>query len=135
VLDENSPRSLVFVAQGIGFASVKGLIEHAIALDSAEQIYLLWIASDENPPYLHNLCRAWNDALDNFHYRPLPASAAPALGEHLRQLLEPADPAACDYYISASAELRQQCEQLVASLGVPDSQYLFEAVGMKGVAP
>jgi CDP-4-dehydro-6-deoxyglucose reductase len=33
VLNENSPRSLVFIAQGIGFASIKGLIEHAMALE------------------------------------------------------------------------------------------------------
>jgi CDP-4-dehydro-6-deoxyglucose reductase len=135
VLNENSPRSLVFVAEGIGFASVKGLIEHAMALDAAEEIYLLWIASDEQPPYLHNLCRAWNDALDNFHYRSLPASAAPALDDHLRQLLHSGDPATFDYYISTGVTLRPQCEQLVANLGVPESQYLFDDMQIKGVAP
>ena len=135
VLNENSPRSLVFVAEGIGFASVKGLIEHAMALDAAEEIYLLWIASDEQPPYLHNLCRAWNDALDNFHYRSLPASAAPALDDHLRQLLHSGNPATFDYYISTGVTLRPQCEQLVTNLGVPESQYLFDDMQIKGVAP
>jgi len=135
VLDENSPRSLVFIAEGIGFAAIKGLIEHAMALDSADQLHLLWIAADDQPPYLHNLCRAWNDALDNFHYCPLPASAAPALGEHLRQLLQSANPADYDYYICASESVRAHCEQFAADQAVPTSQYLFEPMQMTGGAP
>jgi len=135
VLDEDSPRSLVFIAQDTGFAAIKGLIEHAMALDSAEQLYLLWIAADDQPPYLHNLCRAWNDALDNFHYCALPASAAPALGDHLRQMLQSANPADYDYYICASESLRAQCEQFAAEQSVPAAQYLFEAMQMKGGAP
>jgi CDP-4-dehydro-6-deoxyglucose reductase len=135
VLDENSPRSLVFIAEGIGFAAIKGLIEHAMALDSAEQLHLLWIAADEQPPYLHNLCRAWNDALDNFHYCPLPASAAPTLGDQLRQMLQPANPADYDYYICASEAVRAQCEQFAADHSVPASQYLFEPMQMTRGAP
>ena len=70
-LDENSPNSLVFIAQKNGFAPVKGLIEHAMALDSAENIYLYWVSDIEPKHYLNNLCRSWNDALDNFHYFPI----------------------------------------------------------------
>jgi len=135
VLNENSPRALVFVAEGIGFASVKGLIEHAMALDAAEEIFLFWIASAGQPPYLHNLCRAWNDALDNFTYCPLPATAAEALGEHLRAGLQSRDPGSFDYYLSVSAALRPQCEQFAASVDVPAAQIRFEAVPMKGGRP
>ena len=45
-----------------------------MALDVAEKIYLFWIADSEATNYLNNLCRAWNDALDNFEYVPLKAS-------------------------------------------------------------
>lgn len=70
VLNDVSPRSLIFIAHGNGFAPIKSLIEHAMALDAAENMHLYWIAQ-ENGHYLHNLCRAWADALDNFHYTPL----------------------------------------------------------------
>jgi len=73
-LDEDSPRSLVFIACDTGFAPVKSLIEHAMALDTAEQIHLYWITTAGNGHYLGNLCRSWSDALDNFHYTPLTAS-------------------------------------------------------------
>lgn len=73
-LDDDSPRSLVFIAVNTGFAPVKSLIEHALALDIAEQIHLYWITTAGNRHYLGNLCRSWDDALDNFHYRALTAT-------------------------------------------------------------
>jgi CDP-4-dehydro-6-deoxyglucose reductase len=73
-LDDDSPRSLVFIAVNTGFGPVKSLIEHAMALDIAEQLRLYWITTPGNRHYLGNLCRSWDDALDNFHYRPLAAT-------------------------------------------------------------
>ena len=70
-LDEDSPRSLVFIAVNAGFGPVKSLIEHAMALDIAEQLRLYWITTPGNHHYLGNLCRSWEDALDNFHYQAL----------------------------------------------------------------
>ena len=126
VLNENSPRALVFIAEGIGFASIKGLIEHAMALDSAERIYLFWITDDEQPPYLHNLCRAWNDALDNFDYCPLSPTAVDDLGERIRTQLEPASPGNFDYYVCSGAAIHAQCEQFANAIDLPGEQYLYE---------
>jgi len=128
VLNENSPRALVFIAEGIGFASVKGLIEHAMALDSAEQISLFWIADVDQPPYLNNLCRAWNDALDNFSYCPLPATARQNLGDHLDAQLPTQDPAGFDFYICANESLRAQCEEYALRHEIPASQFMFETI-------
>jgi predicted ferric reductase len=128
VLNENSPRALVFIAEGIGFASIKGLIEHAMALDTAEQIYLFWIATDEEPPYLHNLCRAWNDALDNFEYRPLPVGTVQNLGDHLTEQLKPRNSTDFDYYLCANEPLRAQFEQFAEHQGIPSRQFLVEAI-------
>jgi CDP-4-dehydro-6-deoxyglucose reductase len=69
VLDEDSPRPVIFLAFGSGFAPVKSLIQHAMSLDLAESIELHWLA-DEAGHYQDNLCRAWGDALDNFNYAP-----------------------------------------------------------------
>jgi CDP-4-dehydro-6-deoxyglucose reductase len=128
VLNENSPRALVFIAEGIGFASVKGLIEHAMALDSAEQIHLFWISDGDEPPYLNNLCRAWNDALDNFSYYPLPATARQNLGDHLDDKFPAQDPAGLDFYICANESLRAQCEEYAQRHAIPASQFMFETI-------
>ena len=133
ILNENSPRALVFIAEGIGFASIKGLIEHAMALDTAERIYLFWSAADEDGAYLNNLCRAWNDALDNFEYRPLTGAAAKQdLGDQLAQELEPHDPAVFDYYLCVSESMRQQFEQFAGREGIPAHQFLFEPILLEG---
>jgi CDP-4-dehydro-6-deoxyglucose reductase len=128
VLNENSPHALVFIAEGIGFASIKGLIEHAMALDTAEQIYLFWVASDDDPPYLHNLCRAWNDALDNFKYVPLSAREGECLDDHIESRLKAANPVTFDYYLCAGEQMRTQVEEFAKRQAIPKHQLLCEAV-------
>lgn len=69
VLDEDSPRPIIFLAFGAGFAPIKSLIQHAMSLDLTESMDLHWLA-DAAGHYQDNLCRAWADALDNFNYLP-----------------------------------------------------------------
>jgi CDP-4-dehydro-6-deoxyglucose reductase len=128
VLNENSPHGLVFIAEGIGFAPIKGLIEHAMALDAAEQIYLFRVATDDDPPYLHNLCRAWNDALDNFEYVPLNASEGEQIDDHIGARLEAANAAAFDYYLCAGDRMRTQVEEFTERQAIPKHQLLYEAI-------
>ena len=59
---------LVFVACDQGFAPVKSLIEHALALDAAPSIALYWLATRSDGHFLDNQCRAWSEALDPFEY-------------------------------------------------------------------
>jgi CDP-4-dehydro-6-deoxyglucose reductase len=68
ILDEDSNDPILFIAFDTGFAPIKSLIEHAITLEHAESIHLYWLHSAEKP-YMHNQCRAWEDALDNFSYQ------------------------------------------------------------------
>lgn len=68
ILDEESTRPLLFIAYDTGFASLKSLIEHAIALEMEQEIHLYRITCDPDEDYMHNVCRAWGDAIDNLHY-------------------------------------------------------------------
>lgn len=70
-LDEESKRPVVMVAQDTGFAPIKSLIEHAIALDLQQSMMLFWVAGSDKTHYLSNYCRSWEDALDRFVYLPL----------------------------------------------------------------
>jgi len=69
-LNETTRRPLLFIAYDTGFASVKSLIEHAIALEIPQEMYLYRIACNPSDDYMHNICRSWDDAIDNFHYQP-----------------------------------------------------------------
>ncbi len=72
-LDEESRRPIIYLAYETGFASIKSLIEHAIALEKPQHMHLYWVARDEADHYLANYCRSWQDALDDFVFTPLMA--------------------------------------------------------------
>jgi CDP-4-dehydro-6-deoxyglucose reductase len=123
VLNEDSHRPLVFIAGDSGFAPIKSLIEHAMALDAAESIHLVWVAADSNGHYLDNLCRSWSDALDDFRYTPLTAGGdvpdesvlRPVLQDHPR-LVE------CDVYIAGPAPWAGAAEFQLLDHGLPHAQ-------------
>ncbi len=124
-LRDDSPASLVFIAEGIGFASIKGLIEHAMSLDVAEEIILIWVADHSDDFYLNNLCRAWQDALDNFHLHKVTTADRDQLGDKLSAWL--GDKAtAYDYYVCAGAETTVQLQDSLQQLGVPKENCVFE---------
>ena len=128
VLNENSPNPLVFIAEGIGFASIKGLIEHAMALDVAEKMVLFWIAGEAENHYLNNLCRAWNDALDNFEYVALETGVREHLQDAILARLQADDAANFDYYVCAGNELHSAMEQFVEGRAIPRNQLHYEAI-------
>ena len=137
VLDEESSRPLVFIAGGAGFAPVKSLIEHAMALEAAESISLYWIAAAGGGHYLDNLCRSWSDALDDFQYaaigleadRPEADASPTAFEGALRQALQDHPQLeACDVYVAGPAPLVDAAEFMLLERGLPREQLFAEAL-------
>jgi CDP-4-dehydro-6-deoxyglucose reductase len=64
-------RPQIFAAIDTGFAAINSLIEHAVAVESAEPMILVWASTCGQGPYLANQARAWGDALDGFRYLPV----------------------------------------------------------------
>ncbi|VAW87917.1 2-polyprenylphenol hydroxylase and related flavodoxin oxidoreductases / CDP-6-deoxy-delta-3,4-glucoseen reductase-like [hydrothermal vent metagenome] len=58
-LREESPRPMIFVAGGTGFAPVKGIIEHALAENIDRPVHLYWGARAEVDLYLNELPKEW----------------------------------------------------------------------------
>lgn len=131
-LDMQSLRPVIFVAWDTGFAPIKSLLEHAMALDAADNLYLFWVHTQDELPYLHNRCRAWADALENFHYTHLYAEpriyrdddhAHEILATVLAAIAEPHfDVAAFDIYIAAPAPILAHSRRYFATRGVPATQ-------------
>jgi len=71
MLQEQAQFPTLFVAVDNGFAPIKSLMEHAISLDYQENIILYLFSTYGSQHYYHNLCRSWEDALDNFTYKPI----------------------------------------------------------------
>jgi len=133
VLNEDSHRPIVFIAGESGFAPVKSLIEHAMALDTAETLHLCWITSDRHGRYLDNLCRSWSDALDNFRYTPLTAKDALSDEHALQGLLQPLlqeQPrlADCDVYLAGPGPWASAAEFHLLDHGLPRAQLLVDTL-------
>lgn len=134
VLDTESSRPIVFLAFCNGFAAVKSLMEHAMALDQAESIHLLWIATKESGIYLPGLARAWADALDNFHYIPIlvggDLAATASRQEHaVVQILGPklreiSSLLRSDIYIAGPGLAVEAMKKILQDMSVPE-QHIF----------
>ncbi len=131
VLDEDSPNSLIFVAWDTGFAPIKSLIEHAMSLEQAETIHLYWMTSKIENHYLDNLCRSWNDALDNFTYTRIMCEAktdvvADSLMQHIHN--EHSHLLNFDLYIAAPGHLNHLLKPLLISHGIKAQNMHFESI-------
>jgi CDP-4-dehydro-6-deoxyglucose reductase, E3 len=116
-------RPLAFLACDTGFAPIKSLIEHAMAVDAAESLALGWLATHPDGHYLANQCRAWSEAFDQFHYVACTddeqaTGAARLVGE----LSSTMPLAACDVYVAGPAAFVTAAEAALAAAGVPVEQ-------------
>jgi CDP-4-dehydro-6-deoxyglucose reductase len=80
VLRHEGGRPLAFLCCDTGFAPVRSLVEHALALDNSPAIAVHWAATQAGGHYLANQCRAWADALDDFRYRAFEAADGSSAG-------------------------------------------------------
>jgi CDP-4-dehydro-6-deoxyglucose reductase len=144
-LDENSKRPIIFVAYETGFASIKSIIEHAIALELEQPLHLYWMVHRPGNHYLNNLCRSWLDALDNFSYTALTgnglsgvssweASADPAVD--LRDMeaagaaivADHPDLSDFDVYLTAPEASTEEIVGLLQRHGLPKGQLHLDAM-------
>jgi len=80
-LDEESSRPIIFFAYDTGFAPLKSLIEHTMALEELRPMWCYWMTFRPQDHFLDNLCRSWADAVDEFHYAPLSSQEPGPAGE------------------------------------------------------
>jgi CDP-4-dehydro-6-deoxyglucose reductase len=129
VLEQNGHQPLLLFACNSGFAPVKSLVEHALARDEAGAIHLCWLATVPGGHYASNLCRAWSDALDDFHYTEVSAENLDV--DRLRAALLPAidvfqNLQEYNVLVSGPLPFLQVMREYLAERGVPDSQMRLE---------
>ncbi|MHB0982013.1 MAG: 2Fe-2S iron-sulfur cluster-binding protein [Thiobacillus sp.] len=126
VLDEDSPRPVIFLAFGAGFAPIKSLIQHAMSLELAESMDLHWLA-DAAGHYQDNLCRTWADALDNFNY--VPHAQCDDLDAVLEAIvLDYPDLHRFDVYAAGTAAQLDQARAHFVRHGLPEERWFAGAI-------
>jgi CDP-4-dehydro-6-deoxyglucose reductase len=118
-LDDRSERPLLLIAVETAFAYAKSLIEHAIAIDYPQPIDLYWVSRRVGGHYLGNYGRAWQDAVENFHYHPVtrqesgdPEQLAAAIVAEINQ------PQASELYLAGEGRLIESLQQQFVQVGV-----------------
>jgi CDP-4-dehydro-6-deoxyglucose reductase, E3 len=128
VLPDETPRPLLFLAANTGFGPVRSIVEHVLAQENPEALDLVWVADPAIGHYQHNVCRAWQDAMDNFHYRAVdwPADAtADSLETLLRNSLEGiGEPDRRHCFIAGPVAFVEAAARASAALGIdPEKQH------------
>ncbi len=70
-LREDSPRPILMLAGGTGFAPLKGIIEHALHTGLERPMHLYWGVRSRRDLYLDALPRRWAQEHPNFRYTPV----------------------------------------------------------------
>jgi CDP-4-dehydro-6-deoxyglucose reductase len=71
ILREDSPRPMVFVGGGTGFAPIKGMIEHALHVGLQRPMHLYWGVRARRDLYLADLPERWAREHTNVSYTPV----------------------------------------------------------------
>ncbi len=70
-LREDSPRPIILIGGGTGFAPLKAMLEHAFHIGLDRSLHLYWGARAKVDLYLDVLPRRWTAEHANFHYTPV----------------------------------------------------------------
>lgn len=132
-LREESPRPIICVAGGTGFAPIKGMIEHAIQGEMQQPIYLYWGARARQDLYLDALPLAWRER-SNIHY--IPVLSAPQSEDlwqgrtgyvHQAVLDDFADLSGAELYVSGPPAMVDAMRQGAILQGLPKEQFHFDS--------
>lgn len=128
LLHEESVAPAVFLSVGDGLAPIKSVIEHAIAIDHAEMLHLFRIDDIPIGSHIGNLCRAWDDALDNFTYTRLPEATTPQQAiDAIAQRVQ--DIATCDIYVAAPQLWIDEVRGALQQHGSAEDRWQMAVVG------
>lgn len=122
VLQEDSTAPTLFLAKGAGFAPIKSLVEQAITIDNAEGLQLIQVGGNPPGSSLENLCRSWNDSLDNFVYSATDADASPETLAELLAIAISGTPMV-DVYLAGPATWLESLLEAAGGMGLDTSSW------------
>lgn len=132
-LREDSPRPLIFVAGGTGFAPIKGIIEHAFAAAVSRPMAFYWGARAGVDLYLDTLPREWAQRHAHFTYTPVlssPAEADQWRGRtgyvHEAVIADQPDLSGFDVYAAGPPAMVRAARDAFVAQGLPEAQFFSD---------
>ena len=131
---EDSERPMVFMAGGTGFAPVKAIVEHFLALGTRRTIALYWGARNAGDLYLRTLAEGWAREAPNLRFHPVLSDPEQAAATGLRSglvheavLEDWPDLSGHEVYMSGPPAMIDAGRRLFAEAGLPDERLYFDS--------
>jgi len=132
VAREDSERPILLMAGGTGFAPIKALVEHFIALGTRRPMTLYWGARTPRELYLRTLPERWAREIEGFRFVPVAVDAEGAHGlrggfVHEALLEDHPDLAAFDLYMSGPPAMIDAGRRAFVDAGLPEDRMYYDS--------
>jgi CDP-4-dehydro-6-deoxyglucose reductase len=131
---EDSERPMLFMAGGTGFAPVKAIVEHFMALGTRRPMHIYWGARNAADLYLADLARGWAGDVRTITFTPVLSDPEAARDSGMRAglvheaLLEDfPDLSPFDLYMSGPPAMIAAGRQLFIDANLPEDRLYFDS--------
>ncbi|MEL7447903.1 MAG: CDP-6-deoxy-delta-3,4-glucoseen reductase [Pseudomonadota bacterium] len=132
-LREDSPRPMLMLAGGTGFAPIKSMLLHLMEKGFDRPVHFFWGARRKVDLYQHELAEQWQAELDNFTYTPVLSEPGDEDWKHPRgwvhEALVAEYPALAEYdvYMAGPPPMIEAARHAFAAAGLPEDQLFFDS--------
>ena len=129
---EDSERPMVFMAGGTGFAPIKAIVEHFIALGTRRPMQVYWGARSAADIYLRPLAERWARERPNLQFHAVVSDPEQAKGlrmglVHEAVLEDQPDLSGHDLYMSGPPAMIDAGHQLFFDAGLPEARLYYDS--------
>lgn len=131
---EDSERPMVFMAGGTGFAPVKAIVEHFLALGTRRPMQLYWGARSAGDLYQRELAERWARTAPALQFHPVLSDPQQATAAGLRAglvheavLEDQPELSGHDVYMSGPPAMIDAGRKLFLEAGLPEARLYFDS--------
>ncbi|OOG53826.1 2Fe-2S iron-sulfur cluster-binding protein [Rhodanobacter sp. C03] len=133
---EDSERPMLFMAGGTGFAPVKAIVEHFIALGTRRPMQVYWGARSAADLYLRPLAEHWAREVPNLQFHAVVSDPAHAVEQaaglrtglvHEAVLQDQPDLSGHDLYMSGPPPMIDAAHALFLDAGLPEDRLYYDS--------
>ncbi|RDI97267.1 NAD(P)H-flavin reductase [Dyella solisilvae] len=131
---EDSERPMVFMAGGTGFAPVKAIVEHFIALGTRRPMRVYWGARHAADLYLQELAEGWRHQAHDLSFHPVISDPEQAAESGLRAglvheavLEDQPELDGYDVYMSGPPAMIDAGRRLFVDAGLPEDRLYYDS--------